>query len=165
VVAGISVDFAESPGKARRLVAAALVASAILLVPSLSHAGIIASWSPERSGSGLIEQELSSLDELDYGLSSGTSPAEPNHAPHEKSPAEKQRHGLQDDNLLAATDCAGGTTNSAPSRGMNVGSMGLAKGSATLAPIQVCGFVFFRELVIPLSPLPDGLLDPPRVSR
>jgi len=161
-IAACAARFPMRPGWRRQLFAAALVVSAMLIVPHASHAGLIMSWSPAQSE--LTEPELSSLGGLDDGMSTGSSRGVPDRAPPEKNPAEKPSRFPQARDLWTATDCSGGATNTPPSGGTYASSPGIVVGGPALKPLTLLGHVFMDQALTPLSPMPDGLLDPPKVS-
>jgi len=159
VVLAFAGQFWTRFGVARQPFTAALIATAVLLVPNAAQAGLIVSWKSVQSGSFEPEQ-LSLETELNCGSRCG----ELDRARQERIPINARPRRAQDGNLWAALDSTGGTTNVPPQGGTGSGSIGLLVNGTGLASSRVVGRVSMDQILVPLSPLPDGLMDPPKVS-
>jgi len=159
--AAIPVRVSTRPGWMGHLFAAALVASAILLLPQASHGSLIIPWSIEPSAP--VDLEQLSLGVLDDGFGSGSSRGVADRALQEKAPAPEQPRSPQDRDVWTATDGAGGASNTVPQGGTSSGAPGDVVGGPALGALQVSGVAFSGQSLTVPSPVPEDLLDPPRI--
>jgi hypothetical protein len=168
VIADVSVKNWSRLALFRHLFIAALVVSAILLVPDVSQAEFISGREPLLEESGGLN--FGCLAGLNNDLTSGGSrsessdPASQDETSQEKSPFEDEHRKPQDGDLLAATPGGRGATGNPPPGETDSGSSVIACGGPRLPQLRVVGRVSMGPEILPISPSPDGLLDPPKIS-
>lgn len=150
-------------GKLRLLFAAVVVASASLLSPQTTRAGLIVSWSTEPPES--VTQQLSSHEGFDNGLCDGSYHNAPVRSPLEKTPADEQPRPQKIGIIDIAADLAGGGT-SVPISGSGSTSrpLGIFAGCDVTVHLTFLGYVSSEMSLASVETVLGGLLDPPRVS-
>ena len=148
-------------GLIRTLLAVAVVFAASALFPNISQAESVI-VSGHAAQSFLFENGACALDVFWGGMGSGSSSDEHQPAADKNPPPEEDRHPHRHAALPDAADCCGGTSGSPTVDGQSADGVGLVGESAAVAFSGPSGSMAHCVILIPPSPIPTVVLDPPK---